>query len=748
MKKTSISILLLCFFSLSLSAQYNTAQNKMWHFGRQARVSFSSGSPVSLPHTSPYVFNEGSASVADANGNPLFFTDGHTVYDRTGHTMPNGGAIVPYGTNSSAHGALIVPVIGNSNQYYIFSIEEGESPGGLGRLSYAIIDITANSGLGDVISPYPAVVIGSGFNENVISVPGENCNIWIICHKRGSNDFVTYPISSSGIGMPIISSSGTCIGSSCYAAGGLSASPDRLTLLTGSLGVELHDFDPATGSISNTRRINTIGCSGGEFSPDGTKLYANEMGFLYQYDLSLPTIADITASRTFIAPCTSISKHIKLGPDGKIYIGDDTYLSVINNPNALGTACAYASNVLPLVPSRAETCFPAVYNNARLSVNGPSSICLGGVATLSGSAAGGTWSCSTPSIASVSSSGLVTGVGVGTASVTYTQGGCSAFHTVAVITALAPIAGANATCVGTSVTVSSATSGGTWNSNNPSVATVDPVTGVLTGIALGSAIISYSIDGACPPATTTVNVINTLPPITGLPTFLCVGDTVTLSNSVRGGFWNATLLYTVFNPTTGMVTGMAPGYATIEYYLSSTCSRVTNLPIVAPPAAGSISGISSVCTGDTVQLTASAPGGAWSLVNSNASVSATGQLIGLIPGVDTACYVVSNSCGSDTAFFPFTVCDTALLINGLNFQTEINISPNPGTGIFMLNVNGVPQTSVAYICLRSITGLAIFNNRIQAGTPASFDLTAYPTGIYLLTVDIDGERSVHKVFKE
>ena len=56
------------------------------------------------------------------------------------------------------------------------------------------------------------------------------------------------------------------------------------------------------------------------------------------------------------------------------------------------------------------------------AITGPVSCCVGGSATLSDSTAGGTWSSSNPLVADVLSSGVVMGIGFGTATITYTVG--------------------------------------------------------------------------------------------------------------------------------------------------------------------------------------------------------------------------------------------------------------------------------------------------------------------------------------
>jgi len=56
-----------------------------------------------------------------------------------------------------------------------------------------------------------------------------------------------------------------------------------------------------------------------------------------------------------------------------------------------------------------------------------------------------------------------------------------------------PITGASSLQIGSTATLSSATSGGSWSSLNTGVATVDAISGVVSGVANGNAVIVYSV---------------------------------------------------------------------------------------------------------------------------------------------------------------------------------------------------------------------------------------------------------------
>ncbi|HEU4791444.1 MAG TPA: hypothetical protein VFS71_17285, partial [Flavobacterium sp.] len=90
---------------------------------------------------------------------------------------------------------------------------------------------------------------------------------------------------------------------------------------------------------------------------------------------------------------------------------------------------------------------------------------------------------------------------------------------VATVTVNSPIAqtitGTTPICVGGSATWTSTTSGGSWSSATPAVATVDAVTGLINGLSAGTSVITYSVTvGGC---VNTANKTVTITPTVGTP---------------------------------------------------------------------------------------------------------------------------------------------------------------------------------------------------------------------------------------
>ena len=218
-----------------------------------------------------------------------------------------------------------------------------------------------------------------------------------------------------------------------------------------------------------------------------------------------------------------------------------------------------------------------------------------------------TWSSSAATIATVSSSGLVTGVAVGSAVITATIEGKAATATVTVSSAPPPqiatvtIAPSSATvnvAWTTNLTATARNSNGnaisgvtfTWSSSNASIATVSS-TGVVTGVAPGTATISAVAGGKTGSSTITVqlapvNRIVVTPANPSVKEGNTVQLTATLFDARDNVLTGRTVTWTSSNTnratvsSTGLVTTRSDGNVTITASSGgksgSTVVNVTN----------------------------------------------------------------------------------------------------------------------------------------------------------------------------
>ena len=245
--------------------------------------------------------------------------------------------------------------------------------------------------------------------------------------------------------------------------------------------------------------------------------------------------------------------------------------------------------------------------------------------------------------------------------------------------------GNSSLCIG-ETTQLSASVGGKWTSNNPSVATVVDYNGIVTGVSAGSTTFTFTSDyPVCSATTSEVTVLATPTSVTvnGAGTF-CGNTTITALGGTGGTIY--------FQGTTsgGTSTTNASTSETITasgtYYFRSKSStdcwgpEGSAVVIINPLPVVSITGNSTIGINETVQLSPSS-GGSW--VSNNPSVATVLSYNGLVTGV---------SAGSATFTFTkdYPICSAttlAVLVSGTTSAPTIT-STTPastcGTGIVTL----------------------------------------------------------------
>ena len=343
-----------CFFAQSEHTTH-------WYFGNNAGLDFSSGTPLAIGNSGMNA-REGSTAYSDENGNLLFYSNGVGVLDDTAavwnrdhQIMPNGLLTDLTGKATTMQSSIVIPVPGSATQYYLFTLDGYESyytPEYKG-LTYSVVDMSLDNGLGDVIDKATSVVTPATpfLSEQMTATRHANgTDYWLILHESNginlnSDKFILYRISAAGIGAPITQHIG------------INDSPGmQSTLQVSSQGTkiafnwEVFDFDNATGVLSNPVATGSWGYR--EFSRDGRFLYvAKWSDGLYQYDLDA---ANVSASVYQLSAYSDFGQ-IQIGLDDKIYVvmqfngSFQPYLSVINNPGQQGPACDFSMNAITLV---------------------------------------------------------------------------------------------------------------------------------------------------------------------------------------------------------------------------------------------------------------------------------------------------------------------------------------------------------------------------------------------------------------
>ena len=311
------------------------------------------------------------------------------------------------------------------------------------------------------------------------------------------------------------------------------------------------------------------------------------------------------------------------------------------------------------------------------TISGPAEVCVGSTFhyTYGSGTPGGTWS-SVFGYGSIDHSGNFTGLSGSTSDVVlYTVSNVCNTSVASIAVAIDdyPVAG---TIYGPSDICindyyewfsSDGNANGVWDVSDWSLANIDGW-GDFSPVMPGYVVVSYSISNACGSDISYLNVsIDDIP----VPAAIA-GPSVACSNavplyyypSVFGGTWGSTNTSVAAINASGTVyaAGAAGGSTVITYTLDmSACGPVTSyLPLtVAPgPDAGAVTGLSTVCAGNTITLTdatATSPISWTSSVPSSASVSG-GVVTGITGGTSSVIVATAtNSCGTDTAQHTITV---------------------------------------------------------------------------------------------
>ena len=473
----------------------------------------------------------------------------------------------------------------------------------------------------------------------------------------------------------------------------------------------------------------------------------------------LTTAGTITGSSS---ACVGFSTTLSDGTLGGTWTINPSSIATINSSGVVTGVSNGAATVTYTVIgtcNTATTTFPITVGTAPVAgtISGLTSLCEGSSISLIDGVSGGGWSSSDATVAIVNSTGVVTGTGGGTATISYTViTPCgSAFTTHAVTVNPLPFAGviggAVVLCEAATTTLTETATGGVWSATPATVATVN-ASGVVTAISGGTVVIAYTVSNVCGTTlaahTMTVLPLPTIGTISG-PSNQCQGSVITLISSLTGGTWSSSNGI-VSITSGGLVTGVSFGVDTISYTSTNACgtSSATFVDTVYPTSViGGIVGDDTVCIGTIEHMGTVVPGGTWAMTNGHATISATGDVTGVTPGLDTVVYSFTNVCGTSTAMLQVTVrtaaACAAMGIASTDQSSAIKLYPNPTGGVFTVEL---PATNDdATITILDVLGKVIETRIVEnnTGSKTTFNLSALAHGSYIVRIN-----SGDQVFRE
>ena len=505
---------------------------------------------------------------------------------------------------------------------------------------------------------------------------------------------------------------------------------------------------PLTGLYTNTAA--TIAYTGANTNqvyalPTATATYsvtANVGGCTSTSSSVINYAASIPAITGPAGTCVSSSITLNDVAAGGSWISSAPAIATIGSVSGVVTGAGTGTAIITYALSGCTYTMTETIVAAINPITNGGSLCALTTTTLGDLTPSGTWSSSNPTVVTIApATGVVTGLNGGTSSITYTSPvGCTAVVTETVTPF--PITGSTSTCIGSSTMLGDGTAGGTWTSNSPSIASIGSTTGLVTGVATGTSIITYLAPGGGCSAVSTETIVAAILPITGGGS-LCATSTTTLGDLTPGGTWlSSNSAAATIGSTSGALTGVSFGSTVITYTSPVGCTTATVENIV-PGSVLPITGSPIVCLGASVQLSDLTPGGVWS--SSSAAIasvnSTTGAVAGVAFGTSSISYIVSNTCGSYTAVFPITV--TTITVPTPVITPALG-SLCPSSPADQLYAYGDTLTgSVTYT-----SSTPIFEFPVNAADTSSIMVTGIPAGAVITgvaaTIDINPKSSAYQ----
>jgi gliding motility-associated-like protein len=329
-------------------------EGSKWFFGGNAGLDFSNNPPT--PITDGKINTpEGTSSIANSNGQLLFYSDGIKIWNRDGDEMPclNAACVPMKGSPNSTQSVLIVPQPTCKGCEYLFNVFTTSDINGEKLLTVNVVDMRRENGKGAIIEQN--TTLQEPTTERLASVRNDrDSTYWVISHDYGTNKFRIFHATTGGLIEKEAPELGLVHDTPAKAEGYMKfSSPDTTTgqrrlavIVPGppTNYVDLFYFNDSTGTLTHDKTVD-LGPAppvayGIEFSSSGEKMYISFQGqngtksLLKQYDLTMPDSLLTETALVIDSSATEKYGALQYAPDGKIYMAIDgsDYLATIGEP--------------------------------------------------------------------------------------------------------------------------------------------------------------------------------------------------------------------------------------------------------------------------------------------------------------------------------------------------------------------------------------------------------------------------------
>ncbi len=221
----------------------------------------------------------------------------------------------------------------------------------------------------------------------------------------------------------------------------------------------------------------------------------------------------ITKSTDTLEICEIGDKLLNVNLPGGVWSVDNTNSASISSGGHLDAYLAGNATVTYTLGDCFDT-LPIIVHATPAYINIDGELCVDEtiVAYVEDDVAGGEWSTNTSSFIEIQEidnvSASIKGAYAGPFDITYTtEHGCSFSHDNLMVNPIpGEITGLPAVGVGATTTLTNSVIGGTWSDDGLGVASIHPATGVVTGIKVGTATITYTLAEGCS-KTFSINVV-------------------------------------------------------------------------------------------------------------------------------------------------------------------------------------------------------------------------------------------------
>lgn len=398
-------IVWICLLLIKYKANSQNKEGNKWVAGNTMQYINFNKQPAQIDTMLPPIykyFANGHSNICDSNGNMILVSDGYNLYDSTGAYIEDGDTLVSHdmyayfnGWSIFAQSSIFLPM-GNGIYYLItpnatdskFSTWETipyVSTSWFDELLLHKIDMNANGGMGKIVEKGKKIMQ----QEKILLTMMMACrhangkDWWLLkqMYEDSGNYNGPYPLCKNKIAKILITKDSIYpptiqyfnspdIGF-FYQSGQAMFSQDgsKYAVTCRSMNqVFLADFDRCTGELSNGKTIHVPNYSRHDpsdttlqdvytqglcFSPNGRFLYVIKFFNILQLDLwdtDSSTAWHHVAGLDTTWNVFMLYNSSNVGPDGKLYIGNwhvvSQQMSVINNPNAKGSACNFCPRCL------------------------------------------------------------------------------------------------------------------------------------------------------------------------------------------------------------------------------------------------------------------------------------------------------------------------------------------------------------------------------------------------------------------